>query len=59
MKRIMILKGSLIDSLEEFVLKECLGIMFPECEIEFRSDPRGSASNDEDRIKPDQRHFAS
>ena len=28
MKRIVILKGSLIDSLEEFVLKECLGIMF-------------------------------
>ena len=39
MKKIVILRGSLIDSLEEFVLRECLGIMFPECKIEIRADP--------------------
>ena len=47
MKKIVILKGSLIDTLEEFVLKECLGIMFPECEIEFRSDPRANTPYDD------------
>lgn len=39
MKKVVILKGSLIDSLEEFVLTECLGIMFPECHIDIRSIP--------------------
>ena len=39
MKRIVILKGSIIDSLEEYVLSECLNIMFPECDIEIRSHP--------------------
>jgi hypothetical protein len=39
MKKVVILKRSLIDSLEEFVLTECLGIMFPECHIDIRSIP--------------------
>ncbi len=39
MKRIVILKGSFIDSLEEYVLRQCLRIMFPECNIEIRLDP--------------------
>ena len=37
MKRIVILKGSIIDSIEEYVLRECLKIMFPECHIEIRA----------------------
>ena len=52
MKRIVILKGSLIDALEEFVLKDCLGIMFPECQIEIRLDPRANNPNDENRTNP-------
>jgi hypothetical protein len=39
MKRIVILKGSFIDSIEEYVLKECLKIMFPECNVEIRLVP--------------------
>ena len=58
MKRIVILKGSLIDSLEEFVLKKCLGIMFPECDIEIRSVARASSPDDEIHIKPDNYKFA-
>ena len=37
MKKIVIMKGSFIDSLEEYVLRECLKIMFPECNIEIRA----------------------
>jgi len=54
MKRIVILKGSLIDSLEEFVLLECLGIMFPECEIEIRADPRVKTPDNVMHSKRDQ-----
>ena len=39
MKKIVILKGSFIDSIEEYVLMGCLRIMFPECNIEIRLDP--------------------
>lgn len=58
MKKIVILRGSFIDSLEEFVLTECLGIMFPECDIEIRSVPMTNCPNDENLIRPDQLHFA-
>ena len=59
MKRIVILKGSSIDSLEEFVLKECLGIMFPECSIEIRSVPGVNSPDEEIHIKSDKYNFAS
>ena len=39
MKKIVIMKGFFIDSLEEYALKEILRIMFPECAIEIQSDP--------------------
>jgi hypothetical protein len=58
MKRIVILKGSLIDSLEEFVLKKCLEILFPECDIQIRSVARASSPDDEIHIKPDKHNFA-
>ena len=37
MKRIVIIKGHFINSIEEYLLKECLNIMFPECKIEIRA----------------------
>ena len=37
MKRIVIVKGAFIDSLDEYVLRECLKIMFPECHIDIRA----------------------
>jgi len=58
LKKIVILKGSLIDSLEDFVLKECLGIMFPECKIEIRSNPHVSRPVEETHIRSDQKKFA-
>jgi len=57
MKRIVIVKGSLIDSLEEYILTEYLGIMFPECDIEIRSDPRVNSPDEEILIKPGQNQF--
>ena len=48
MKKIVILKGSFIDSLEDYVLRECLKIMFPECEIKIRSDILMEESSDGD-----------
>ena len=59
MERIVILKGSLIDTLEDFVLKECLKIMFPECKIEIRSNPIVNNPDEGIRMKPDQNQFAS
>ena len=47
MERTVILKGSIIDSLEEYVLRECLTIMFPECNIEIRSDPSVNSPDEE------------
>jgi hypothetical protein len=35
LKRIVILKGSFIDYLEEYVLRGCLIITFPEFDIEI------------------------
>jgi hypothetical protein len=37
LKRIVVIKGSFIDTIEEYVLKECLNIMFPGCKIEICS----------------------
>ena len=54
----MIVKGSSIDSIEEDVLSECLGIMFPECDIEIRSDPHVNSPDEKSYIKPDQNQFA-
>jgi hypothetical protein len=35
----VILKGAFLDSIDEGVLRECLRIMFPECEIEIQLRP--------------------
>ena len=47
MKRIVILKGPFIDCIDESVLRECLRIMFPECEIEVRSMLPGDSMDDQ------------
>ena len=59
MKRIVILKGSLIDSREAYVLRECLEIMFPQCDIEIRSNPLVNDPDEGIRMKPDPNRFAS
>ena len=58
MKKIVILKGSSIESLEESVLSECLSIMFPECDIEIRSDQPVNSIGGRINIKLDQDQFA-
>jgi len=52
-KRIVILKGSIIDSIEESVLRECLRIMFPECNIELRLAPAVNSLDKEIPMRPD------
>jgi hypothetical protein len=47
MNRVVTLKGPSIDSQDEYVLTECLKIMFPDCEIEIRST-RPENSRDEE-----------
>ena len=47
MKRIVIIKGPFIDSIEEDVLKECLDIMFPECNVEIRLDTSVNSLDEE------------
>ena len=47
MKKIVILKGSFIDSIEEYLLRECLRIMFPECNIEIRLAPAVNSPEEE------------
>ena len=47
MKKIVIMKGSFIDYLDEYVLKECLNIMFPECKIEIRSGTSVNSPDEE------------
>jgi hypothetical protein len=37
MEKIVILKGPSVDSPGEYVLTECLKIMFPDCEVEILS----------------------
>jgi hypothetical protein len=59
MKRVVILKGSLVDSIEEYVLRECLKIMFPQCDIEILSNPPVNDLDERIRMKPDQNRFAS
>lgn len=58
MKRIVILKGTFIDSLEEYVLKECLKIMFPECEIEIRLNSSENSQDEKIDFKSAQNQFA-
>ena len=53
MKRIVILKVYLIDAMEEFVLTECLGIMFPECDIEIRAVTDATGPDVDIYRKPD------
>jgi len=59
LKRIVILKGSLIGSIEAYVLRECLEIMFPQCDIEIRSNPRVENPDERICVKPDPNRFAS
>ena len=54
MKKIVIVKRSFIDSIEEHVLRECLKIMFPESGIEIRSNPLVSIPDEKIRMNPDQ-----
>jgi hypothetical protein len=39
MEKIVIMKGTSIDSIDEYILRVCLRIMFPECEIDIRPHP--------------------
>jgi hypothetical protein len=50
MKRVVTLKGPSIDSQDEYVLTECLKIMFPNCEVEIRSAPPENSRDEEARI---------
>ena len=59
MKKIVLLKGAFIDSMEEFVLKECLGIMFPDCKIEIRSAQAAISADEERHTWSDQKKSAS
>ena len=47
MERIVIMKGSSVDSPDEYVLTECLKIMFPDCEVEIRSNLPGNNRGEE------------
>jgi len=58
LKKIVILKRFSIDSSEGYILSECLRIMFPECEIEIRSDPYLNSPDEKINIKPNQNQFA-
>jgi hypothetical protein len=59
LKRIVILKGSLTGSIEAYVLRECLEIMFPQCDIEIRSHPLADNPDERIRMNPDPNRFAS
>jgi hypothetical protein len=52
------MKGSFIDSLEEYVLSECLKIMFPGCDIEIRAVAPVTSPDKKINISPDQNQFA-
>jgi len=58
LKKIVIVKGSFIDSLEEYVLRECLKIMFPECHIEIRAVAPVNSPDKKTNISPEQNQFA-
>ena len=59
LKRIVILKGYAIDSIDEYVLRECLKIMFPDCELEIRSTLPESSRDDEADNRPSPNQLAS
>ena len=58
MEKIVIMKGPFIDSLEKYVLMECLRIMFPECEIEIRSHPHVYSPDGEIPVESVKNQFA-
>ena len=58
LKRIVVMKGPLMDSMEADVLRECLKIMFPQSDIEIRSNPLVSIRDEAIRMNPDQNRFA-
>lgn len=49
MNKIVTLKGPSVDSQDEYVLTECLKIMFPNCEVEIQSAPGENSRNEEDQ----------
>jgi len=58
LKKIVIMKGPLIDSSEGFILMGCLGILFPECAIEIRSYPPPNSPDEEIHFNCSQNQFA-
>lgn len=46
MKRVVILRGPSIDSTDEYILSECLRILFPESDIQVLPRQTGSSSID-------------
>jgi hypothetical protein len=46
-------EGFFIDSIEEYVLRECLKIMFPDCNIEIQFIPAVNSPNKEIHRKSD------
>jgi hypothetical protein len=59
LKRIVILKGSIMDSLEKYVLSECLNIMFPACGTEIRSHPSEYGPEEEIPVELGQNQLSS
>ena len=37
MERVVILKGPFFDAQDQYILIQCLGIMFPECTVDIQS----------------------
>jgi len=52
MERIVILKGPSVDSPDEYILTECLKIMFPDCEVEIRSALPENNRDEETQSRP-------
>ncbi|MFO7739793.1 MAG: hypothetical protein R6V46_15045 [Desulfatiglandaceae bacterium] len=58
MNRVVTLKGPSIDSQDEYVLTECLKIMFPDCEIEIQPTPAENNRDKEDQLTFGTNQFA-
>ena len=57
MKRTVIMKGSFIDSMEEYVLRESLKIMFPDCNIDIQLVPAVISPDEEIHIASGRNQF--
>ena len=58
MERIVILKGPSVDVHDEYVLTECLKIMFSDCEVEIQSTLPGNSRGPEAHDRPGKNQFA-